>query len=116
MCGNASSAISSGGEQTGPATEAAESEIRHYLQWYEAERSGLADRLWNEIQDVVRVISDRPAAGSVVPRIRGVTGVRRFPLRRFPFFVIYREFDDYLELVALAHHRRRPKYWRSRLK
>jgi plasmid stabilization system protein ParE len=72
-------------------TEAAESEIRYYLQWYEAERSGLAGRLWSEIQDVVHLISDHPAAGSVIPRIRGVKGVRRFPLRRFPFFVIYRE-------------------------
>jgi toxin ParE1/3/4 len=96
-------------------TEAAESEIRDYLEWYEAERSGLADRLWSEIQDVVNLISEHPAAGTIIPRIRGVSGVRRFPLRRFPFFVIYREFDDYVELVALAHHRRRPKYWRSRL-
>lgn len=96
-------------------TEAAESEIREYLQWYEAERSGLAGRLWSEIQDIVQVISEYPSAGSVIPRIRGVKGVRRFPLRRFPFFIIYRELDDYVELVALAHHRRRPRYWRSRL-
>ena len=96
-------------------TEAAESEIRYYLRWYEGERPGLGDRLWSEIQDIFQLISDYPAAGSVIPRIRAVRGVRRFPLRRFPFFVIYREFDDYLEIVALAHHRRRPRYWRSRL-
>ncbi|HEX9458020.1 MAG TPA: type II toxin-antitoxin system RelE/ParE family toxin, partial [Thermoanaerobaculia bacterium] len=53
-------------------TEAAETEIRYYLNWYESERPGLADRLWSEIQDVVHLISDHPAAGSTIPRVRAV--------------------------------------------
>jgi hypothetical protein len=41
--------------------------------------------------------------------------VRRFPLRHFPFFVIYREREEFLELVALAPTSRKPNYWRSRI-
>jgi hypothetical protein len=44
-----------------------------------------------------------------------VGAIRRFPLRHFPFFVIYREHQDYLELVALAPASRKPNYWRSRV-
>jgi hypothetical protein len=40
--------------------------------------------------------------------------VRRVPVRRFPFFVIYRERDEDLQIIAVAHQSRRPGYWRSR--
>jgi hypothetical protein len=39
---------------------------------------------------------------------------RRVLVRRFPYFVIYREWSDRLEIVAVAHQSRRPGYWRSR--
>jgi len=52
--------------------------------------------------------------GSLVHRTRGM--VRRFPLNDFPFFLIYRERDDHLEIVALAHTSRKPYYWRGRLR
>ena len=39
---------------------------------------------------------------------------RRFPLRRFPYSVIYYIKDDELRIVALAHHRQRPGYWAGR--
>jgi plasmid stabilization system protein ParE len=39
---------------------------------------------------------------------------RRFPLRRFPYSIIYYVSGDELRVVALAHHRRRPTYWDRR--
>lgn len=39
---------------------------------------------------------------------------RRFPLRRFPYSIIYYIKDDELRVVALAHHRRKPEYWAGR--
>lgn len=44
-----------------------------------------------------------------------MTKVRRVPLRHFPFLLVYREYPDNLEIVALAHTSRKPKYWRSRM-
>jgi toxin ParE1/3/4 len=41
-------------------------------------------------------------------------GRRRFPLRRFPYSIIYYLKVDELRVVALAHHRRRPGYWAGR--
>jgi toxin ParE1/3/4 len=92
----------------------AEDEIEQYIRRYESELTGLGDGLWREIQSVLNRISEYPSIGQIVPR----TGrkVRRINLRHFPFFVIYRARDEYLEIVALAHTSRRPNYWRSRLR
>lgn len=39
---------------------------------------------------------------------------RRFPLRTFPFSIIYYVRSEELRVVALAHHRRKPEYWAGR--
>ena len=42
-------------------------------------------------------------------------GTRRFVLHRFPFSIIYREEPDAVSVIAIAHHKRRPGYWKDRL-
>ena len=41
-------------------------------------------------------------------------GRRRFPLRKFPYSIIYYVRDEELRVIALAHHRRKPAYWGGR--
>ena len=41
---------------------------------------------------------------------------RRVFLKDFPFAVVYRPDTDGITIFALAHHSRRPGYWRSRVK
>jgi len=95
--------------------EEAEEEFRYYIRWYENESIGLGDRLWSEIQAAIALVSERPSIGEVVVRVRVQGAVRRVPLRHFPFMLVYREQSDYLEIVALAHTSRKPRYWRDRL-
>jgi plasmid stabilization system protein ParE len=92
-------------------TAEAEEEIRSAIQWYRGESSELGQQLWDELQKVVELVSERPAIGNIVrrPRVGGL--VRRMPLRRFPYFIIYRERDDSVEMIAFAHMSRRPRYW-----
>jgi plasmid stabilization system protein ParE len=40
--------------------------------------------------------------------------VRRLPLDRFPYSVIYEIMNDALVIRAVAHYSRRPNYWRRR--
>jgi len=94
----------------------AEAEFRYYIRGYEEESVGLGDRLLAEIQAAISLISDHPAIGEAVQRVRVREKVRRVPLRHFPFVLVYREYPDYLEVVALAHTSRKPRYWRGRLK
>ena len=35
-------------------------------------------------------------------------------LKRFPYLIIYRILDDYVQILAVAHTSRRPGYWNSR--
>jgi plasmid stabilization system protein ParE len=39
---------------------------------------------------------------------------RRFPLRRFPYSIIYYVMGEELRVIALAHHRRKRAYWTGR--
>jgi plasmid stabilization system protein ParE len=41
-------------------------------------------------------------------------GIRRLPLRRFPFSIIYRLGPSDIEVFAVAHQRRKLGYWQRR--
>ena len=77
--------------------------------WY-AERSlNAGDAFQDELQDAGRAIQDDPQRWA-----RYLYGTRRYLMRRFPFGVVYRVATDRIEIVAVAHGRRRPGYWKAR--
>lgn len=41
--------------------------------------------------------------------------VRRMPVARFPYYLAYLVIDDGVRVLAIAHDRRRPAYWKGRL-
>lgn len=41
---------------------------------------------------------------------------RRYTLHRFPFSIVYQEMLSEVVVFAVAHGRRRPGYWRKRVK
>lgn len=69
----------------------------------------LALRLRMETAKVVDLLCATPKVGEPVSPIH-----RRFPLTGFPFAVVYAVDGDTLTIVAFAHKRRRPGYWRQR--
>jgi plasmid stabilization system protein ParE len=77
--------------------------------WYRDRNETASTRFRGELDRVVELIAERPEAA---PPYVGNT--RRFLLRRFPFFVVYRVHNDHVEVVAVAHARRRPGYWVQR--
>jgi toxin ParE1/3/4 len=42
-------------------------------------------------------------------------GTRRMVLRRFPFVIVFRKAAAAAEIIAIAHGRHRPAYWRESL-
>jgi len=42
-------------------------------------------------------------------------GTRRVMLHRYPYFVVFRELARKIQIVAVAHAKRRPGYWRGRI-
>jgi plasmid stabilization system protein ParE len=43
-------------------------------------------------------------------------GTRRILLNRFPYFIVFRERLHDIQIIAIAHAKRRPGYWTKRLK
>jgi plasmid stabilization system protein ParE len=41
-------------------------------------------------------------------------GTQRVLLRRFPYALLFRRVDAVIQILAVAHARRRPGYWRKR--
>jgi toxin ParE1/3/4 len=85
-------------------------EARAAAQWYR-ERSALAANAFlAELDGAVERIARNP---EMYPNY--VQGTRRYLLQRFPFYLVYREVAEKLEVVAIAHGRRRPGYWKKRI-
>jgi len=51
---------------------------------------------------------------SEADRARTRYGCRRFVLLNYPFDFVYRVRGSEVEIVAIAHHARKPAYWRHR--
>lgn len=91
--------------------EAAEDELLAASRYYvsEANREIAADFI-QEFERSVDLLRKFPKLG-----VSDLKEVRKLPLRRFPFAIVYRESLGDILIVALAHHSRKPSYWRSRL-
>jgi len=76
---------------------------------YELEVPGLGERFGAEVHRVIDLLLEHPNIGREV-----VGGRRKFSLHRFPFTLIYARSPEKLYVLAVAHDRRRPGYWRSR--
>ena len=88
---------------------AAQQELTAAVKNGEERAIGLGLELLQESRRVVGMLCVSPDIG------KPLSGMyRRFPLRRFPFSIVYRIDGDRLHIIAVAHRRRRPGYWRQR--
>ncbi len=94
--------------------EAAERERDEAIAWYEHERPGLGREFLECYEAAVQYALRFPEAGRLVTsRLRGE--VRRCGLERFPYDLVTTVDGERLIVVAVAHQKRRPGYWRTRL-
>jgi plasmid stabilization system protein ParE len=95
-------------------SEEADAEMAEAARWYETHLAGLGTDFLDAVDTTVARIAETPGIGSLVPRVSDET-IRRRPVRRFPYHVVYMELSDRLQVLAIAHDRRRPGYWAGRL-
>ena len=95
-------------------SEEADAEMAEAARWYETHRAGLGTDFLDAVEAAVARISETPQMGSPVPGVSD-EAIRRRPVRRFPYHVVYVELPDRLQVLAIAHDRRRPGYWVGRL-
>ena len=84
-------------------------EARAARAWYLARNVEAGDAFMAELDTAIARIEQAP---NQWPPYLG--GTRRYLFHRFPFFVVFRETASRIEIVAVAHARRRPGYWLGR--
>jgi plasmid stabilization system protein ParE len=87
-------------------------ELRDAVRWYEERGAGLGHALRDEVLARLQFLCELPLSA---PAWVDDPSFRCSTLRRFPYRVFFFTDDDELVVVAIAHDRRKPGYWRSRV-
>jgi len=93
------------------ALAAARQELDDALTYYGNIHPDLAEALFSEIIRSRNLILQFPFAWMNMGR-----GLRGFVVTGYPYTIVYQIRKDDIWVVAYAHHKRRPGYWRERLK
>ena len=93
----------------------AAAEVVEAAAWYESQRLGLGAEFRDELKVALDLLRQYPLPGKPWPGRLGERGVKRIPMKRFPFFLVFVSVDSGSVILAVAHHRRRPGYWRNRI-
>jgi plasmid stabilization system protein ParE len=88
----------------------AREEFRSSARWYRTQNPLVSSEFRLAVSGGIRLIVQAPQ------RWPGhLHGTRRFVIYRFPYSVIYLDDLDLVTILAIAHSKRRPGYWKDRL-
>ena len=85
-------------------------ELSQAIAYYEQQKIGLGLDLLAAVEQAVQRIRQNPEWGAPYKD----TVFRHVKTHRFPFVIFYVEWENSLWIVAVAHAKRRPDYWRRR--
>lgn len=88
----------------------ASEELEATAAYYDNQHPGLGAAFVAEARKTRKRIAELPYAARAVRK-----GIRRRAIHKFPYYVIYRVSDDDVLVIAIAHKRRRPGFWRERV-
>ena len=89
----------------------AQKEIDATFEFYEGKRPDLGFEFVEEVERAIKLFQQLP---KLHPRL-STTEYRRCVLKRFPYLIFYREMDDAVRVMAVAHAKRKPGYWLDRV-
>ncbi len=85
-------------------------EVQEAVTYYESQRPGLGREFREDLEGAFSRIRQFPG----VPAPINGQGTRKIRFQRFPYTVYYVELEQVIGIAAVAHQRRRPRYWRDR--
>lgn len=88
----------------------AEAELDDAIDWYNRQQPGLGLELELEVRRAIVRIEHDPGIGARYES----TDYRFYRVKRFPYLMYYMDQPDSAWITAIAHHKRRPDYWRDR--
>ncbi len=78
--------------------------------FYELKADGLGDDFLTEVKRALSSIQKHPNRWPVVEG-----NFRKHRVKKFPYSIAYISRDDIILIIAIAHQKRRPSYWKDRL-
>ena len=78
-------------------------------EWYAARSTGAANAFLIELDHAIEQIRSGPGRWPL-----HVHETRRYLMHHFPFSVIYKEIGSTIYVIAVAHAKRKPGYWKDR--
>lgn len=87
----------------------ARQELREATAFYNKETPALAHAFLDEVEYALTQVRDFPHSCPLLSRT-----VRKKVLRRFPYNILYSVRSEEIRILAIAHQKRRPFYWRGR--
>lgn len=91
-------------------------EFLEAVRFYELQQVGLGGRFEAEVAKAVDDTLWNPEAWAILEGRTRPPTVRSRRIAVFPYRIIYFLRDDDIVIVAIAHERRRPDYWKKRVK
>ena len=92
----------------------AAADLREAIQWYDSQRTRLGAELFAVVDAGFAKIASHP---QLCPRLETWTedgDIRRLLVPRFPYAIVFEIVDEEIQVLAVAHTRRRPHYWLGR--
>ena len=93
----------------------AATELRADVAWYDNRHDGLGWRFEVAVDEVADGLVIWPESGAVWPGLDVGQIIRSHGVTGFPYRIIYTFNQTELLIIAVAHEKRRPGYWRDRL-
>lgn len=88
----------------------AAAEAREARIWYADRSPAVATRFVEELDHARERICTSPKEWPTY-----LHGARVYQLKRFPYLVVFLDSEDRVEIIAVAHAKRKPGYWKQRL-
>jgi plasmid stabilization system protein ParE len=79
--------------------------------FYESKSEGLGSDFLTAVEETTRRVLELPTLGRIER-----SNIRRRLVPGFPFAILYESHQDHIFIAAVMHQRRRPGYWRERLR
>lgn len=85
-------------------------EIEDSVFYYSNKENGLEKLFLDEIETAINKIKMNPER---YPKIE--QNIRKYIINKFPFNIIFAVYETKIVIVAIAHQKRNPYYWKFRI-
>ena len=91
------------------------SELVEAAAWYDARQAGLGTEFLVEVESILPLIERLPSSFARLQGLSSDLTIRRALLPRFPYALVFMELRDHVRIIAVAHAKREPGYWLTRV-